>query len=106
MANTVKCLVKGKVITLSHSAFELAKEYYGAVKHEEIVLQKPEELRMPIIQPPKLLKKAEPEPPIVEKVEPVIKPDVIVAPDPNDDLGMAKIKAAKPKRSRTKKVKK
>jgi hypothetical protein len=51
----IKCLVNGKVISLTKAGFEMAKAYFGAVPAEE-VHEIPIELRQPLIIPSKPLK--------------------------------------------------
>ena len=74
----IKCMVRGKILDLTPVAFEMAKEYFGAVKISELTVSKPIELTRPILIPkikvtvekPEELTKIEPavaEKPVVKK---------------------------------------
>jgi hypothetical protein len=53
----IKCLVNGKIISLTKKGFEMAKEYFGAVPADDMQTHEiPIELRQPIIIPSKPLK--------------------------------------------------
>jgi len=53
----IKCLVNGKIISLTKKGFEMAKEYFGAVPADDLQTHEiPIELRQPIIIPSKPLK--------------------------------------------------
>jgi len=53
MAQRKTCLVNGKTVQLSESAFKLAERYFGAIEVEPIEIQPPFELKKPLIMPPK-----------------------------------------------------
>jgi len=65
MANTIKCLVNGRELSLSPEAFAMAKEYFGAEKISDLIAAKPIELSKPLLIPKPLTKEIIPP---VEKV--------------------------------------
>ena len=65
----IKCVVRGKILELSPTAYEMAKDYFGAAKVSDLNITKPIELSKPILTPkinvkvekPEELTKKEPE---------------------------------------------
>ncbi len=45
----IKCVVRGKILELSPTAYEMAKEYFGAAKVSDLNISKPIELSKPIL---------------------------------------------------------
>lgn len=74
MADKVKCMVRGKIVSLSPRAYEMAKEYFGAQKISELTITKPIELTKPILipkikveKPEEIIKKVTEEPKVTPK---------------------------------------
>lgn len=47
----IKCVVRGKIMELSPTAYEMAKDYFGAAKVSDLNITKPIELSKPILIP-------------------------------------------------------
>ena len=57
----IKCVVRGKILELSPTAYEMAKEYFGAAKVSDLNITKPIELSKPILIPKINVKVEKPE---------------------------------------------
>jgi len=102
MANTIKCLVNGRELSLSPEAFAMAKEYFGAEKISDLIAAKPIELSKPLLIPKPLTKEIIPP---VEKI--VDKPiEMPVIEDTKEDKTPEVVKAEKKPAVRKKVVKK
>ena len=76
----IKCMVRGKILDLTPVAFEMAKEYFGAVKISELTVSKPIELTKPILIPKIKVKVEKPEE--LTKVEPAVVEKTVVKKKP------------------------
>ena len=47
----IKCVVRGKILELSPTAYAMAKDYFGAAKVSDLNITKPIELSKPILIP-------------------------------------------------------
>ena len=65
----IKCVVRGKILELSPTAYEMAKEYFGAVKVSDLNISKPIELSKPILIPKINVKVEKPEELTIKKTE-------------------------------------
>ena len=65
----IKCVVRGKIQELSPTAYEIAKEYFGAVKASDLKITKPIELSKPILTPKINVKVEKPEELTIKKTE-------------------------------------
>ena len=57
----IKCVVRGKILELSPTAYEMAKEYFGAAEVSDLNISKPIELSKPILIPKINVKVEKPE---------------------------------------------
>ena len=57
----IKCVVRGKILELSATAYEMAKDYFGAAKVSDLNITKPIELSRPILIPKINVKVEKPE---------------------------------------------
>ena len=57
----IKCVVRGKIMELSPTAYEMAKDYFGAAKVSDLNITKPIELSKPILIPKINVKVEKPE---------------------------------------------
>ncbi len=51
----VKCFVNGREMELTKAAYEIARQYFGAVSSEDLIKDKPKELVRPKVIKPKEL---------------------------------------------------
>ena len=52
----IKAIINGRIVELTEHGYEIAQNYFGAVKVDDSTIGSPKELR-PTITPPKLLDK-------------------------------------------------
>ena len=99
----IKCVVRGKILELSPTAYEIAKEHYGAVKVSDLNISKPIELSKPILIPKINVKVEKPEE--LTRIEPEFEKRIAEAPEVemtvtglvNDDLTTPTKKVTKPR---------
>ena len=72
----VKCMVRGKILELSPTAYEMAKEYFGAAKVSDLNITKPIELSKPILIPKINVKVEKPEELLQKPATEVKQPEV------------------------------
>ena len=65
----IKCVVRGKILELSPTAYEMAKDYFGAAKVSDLNITKPIELSRPILIPKINVKVEKPEELNIKKTE-------------------------------------
>ena len=99
----IKCVVRGKILELSPTAYEMAKEYFGAAKVSDLNISKPIELSKPILIPKINVKVEKPEE--LTRIEPEFEKRIAEAPEVemtvtglvNDDLTTPTKKVTKPR---------
>jgi len=99
----IKCVVRGKILELSPTAYEMAKDYFGAAKVSDLNISKPIELSKPILIPKINVKVEKPEE--LTRKEPEFENRIAEAPEVemtvtglvNDDLTTPTKKVTKPR---------
>ena len=99
----IKCVVRGKILELSPTAYEMAKDYFGAAKVSDLNITKPIELSKPILIPKINVKVEKPEE--LTRKEPEFENRIAEAPEVemtvtglvNDDLTTPTKKVTKPR---------
>ena len=99
----IKCVVRGKIQELSPTAYEMAKDYFGAAKVSDLNISKPIELSKPILIPTINVKVEKPEE--LTRKEPEFENRIAEAPEVemtvtglvNDDLTTPTKKVTKPR---------
>ena len=67
MSDKVKCMIRGKIVSLSPRAYEMAKEYFGAQKISELTITKPILIpKIKVEKPEEIIKKVTEEPKVTK----------------------------------------